>query len=258
MYRWGALFLRKLQLSRYTNSFRAVVDVDQALRSSSLRDFEETLFCSSAQDQHQLTNNLNSRLNPRPHHTWDVAPSAAWMLGERAFPAKDWDGYWERNEPLRDADEVDVPVLCICSSDDPLLPHVNTLPIPHFQSNPYFFLALMDRGGHCGFTIEDQEKMKGESNNEEVGGGFWSHTAVLEYFRVVADFLKGEERIWVSWGDAQGEYAGQAGQRNRTSGPAPPRRRRASVMRRPRPQETGSSNQDAVEWTFTWKRSYTC
>uniref|UniRef100_A0A3B5AJ33 Abhydrolase domain-containing protein 15-like n=1 Tax=Stegastes partitus TaxID=144197 RepID=A0A3B5AJ33_9TELE len=113
VYRWGALFHRKLQLSRYTSSFRGVLDVDRALSCSSLKDFEETLFCPS-----------------------------------------DWESYWERNEPLRDADEVAVPVLCICSSDDPLLPPTSTLPLPLFLSNPYFLLVLTDRGGHCGFTLE--------------------------------------------------------------------------------------------------------
>uniref|UniRef100_A0A3B4YEK6 Abhydrolase domain containing 15 n=1 Tax=Seriola lalandi dorsalis TaxID=1841481 RepID=A0A3B4YEK6_SERLL len=164
IYRWGALFHRKMQLRR------AVLDVDRALGSSSLRDFEERLFCSS-----------------------------------------DWDSYWERNEPLRDADEVAVPVLCICSRDDPLLPPASTLPIPLFQSNPYFLLVLTDKGGHCGFTMEAS----------------WSHNVVLEYFRVAADFLKGEERNGARWG-----------------GP-------------PRPQAPGQSRVDAEEGNFTWKRSYT-
>lgn len=170
----------------------------------------------------------------------------AWALGERAYPAKDWDSYWERNEPLRDADEVAVPVLCICSRDDPLLPPASTLPLPLFQSNPYFFLALTERGGHCGFTLE----------GEEVEDGNWSHIAVLEYFRVVADFLKGEERDKANCGSPLGEY-GQAGQRSRTGNVAPPRRSRATMMRRLRLQVPEQSGVDAEEEKFTWKRSYT-
>ncbi|XP_034461476.1 protein ABHD15 [Hippoglossus hippoglossus] len=258
IYRWGALFNRKLQLRRYANSFRGVVDVDRALSSSSLRDFEEALFCSSAQHPEKPpVNSLNSSgLRSRPHYEREVAPSAAWALGERAQPAEDWDSYWERNEPLRDADEVAVPVLCICSRDDPLLPPASTLPIALFQSNPHFFLVLTDKGGHCGFTRDRQEMEGGKGENKEVEEGSWSHIAVLEYFRVVADFLRGERRDGTSWGGPLGGNI-QAGQRNRGSTMAPLRRRRAAVMRRPRPQAPEQSSVDAEGENFTWKRSYT-
>ncbi|KAK5887651.1 hypothetical protein CesoFtcFv8_016240 [Champsocephalus esox] len=241
VYRWGALIHRKLQLSRYESSFRGVLDVDRALSCSSLRDFEETLSCSRPP---------KTSLNSGPDSPRVLAPSVAWALGERAYPAKDWDNYWERNEPLRDADEVGVPVLCICSQDDPLLPPASTLPLPLFQSNPYFLLVLTDRGGHCGFTLEGPEETEGgrTGKEEEEEGGNWSHIAVLEYFRVVADFLKGEEK--------DGEYI-QAGQRSRTSNMAPPRRRRANVMRRQRLQPTEERSGDEEEGNFTWKRSNT-
>lgn len=229
--------------------------MDRALSCSSLRDFEETLSCSSAQLQQRAATpplrSQNPELSSGSHSPQGLAPSVAWALGERAYPAKDWDSYWERNEPLRDADEVAVPVLCICSRDDPLLPPASTLPLPLFQSNPYFLLALTDRGGHCGFTLEG-----GRTTNEEVEDGNWSHIAVLEYFRVVADFLKGEERDKASWGGPLGEY-GQAGQRSRTGNTAPPRRRRATMMRRLRLQGPEQSRVDAEEGNFTWKRSYT-
>uniref|UniRef100_A0A3P8W121 Abhydrolase domain containing 15a n=1 Tax=Cynoglossus semilaevis TaxID=244447 RepID=A0A3P8W121_CYNSE len=178
IYRWGALFQRKL-------SFRTVLDVDRVLSLSSLRAFEETKSTTSD-------------------------------------PAKDWDSYWERNEPLRDADEVAVPVLCICSRDNPLLPPASTLPITLFQSNPYFFLVLTEKGGHCGFNIGDK--------------GCWSHTAVLGFFRVVADFLKGEEQDLGILASSRGEY---------------------NLFGRPRPQGNVQSNIDAEEVNFTWKRSYT-
>lgn len=45
----------------------------------------------------------------------------------------DWAASWERNEPLRDADEVAVPVLYLYSTDDPLLPPASTLPMSIFQ-----------------------------------------------------------------------------------------------------------------------------
>uniref|UniRef100_A0A3P8TNU1 Abhydrolase domain containing 15 n=1 Tax=Amphiprion percula TaxID=161767 RepID=A0A3P8TNU1_AMPPE len=196
VYRWGSLFHRKLQLSRYKSSFIGVLDVDRALRCSSLRDFEETLFCSS-----------------------------------------DWESYWERNEPLRDADEVAVPVLCICSSDDPLLPPASTLPLQLFLSNPYFHLVLTDRGGHCGFTLEEERE------------GNWSHIVVLEYFRVVADFLRGEQR------DGVLEENSPTGRRSWIRNVVPQRRRRVTMTRRTRTQNP--EYVDPEEGEFTWKRSYT-
>ncbi|XP_054482540.1 protein ABHD15 isoform X2 [Anoplopoma fimbria] len=172
IYRSAVLFHRKLQLSRYASSFRGVLDVDRALSCSSLRDLEETLSCSRAQLQQRAPSrpigSQNSGQNAGSHSSRGLAPSVAWALGERAYPAKDWDNYWERNEPLRDADEVAVPVLCIRSCDDPLLPPASTLPLPLFQINPYFLLVLTDRGGHCGFTLEGREEMEGGRTGNEV------------------------------------------------------------------------------------------
>lgn len=183
--------------------------MDRALSTSSLRDFEEVLFCSSASTQRR---DFVPPMRSESHPTQGLAPSVAWALGERAYPAKDWDSYWERNEPLRDADEVAVPVLCICSHDDPLLPPASTLPLPLFQSNPYFLLALTDRGGHCGFTLEGRKEAEGSrAGAAEVENENWSHIAVLEYFRVVADFLRWEARGEASWGTLPGENSQRSG-----------------------------------------------
>lgn len=215
------------------------MDVDQALRSSTIRDFEESLFCPPAPVPPQ---------SPRP------PAQGLWGLGERAYPAGDWDSYWQRNEPLRDADDVAVPVLCIRSHDDPLLPPVASLPISLFQNNPYFLLALTERGGHCGFALEHQEGLDGaQTGTEEVENDNWSHAAVLEYFRVVADFLRSEERDGLSWNDLLGETS----QRSNITNMAASRRRRATIMRRSRPQTEELSGADSGDRKFTWKRSYT-
>ncbi|KAK2828250.1 hypothetical protein Q5P01_019284 [Channa striata] len=261
IYRSGALFQRKLLLDRYSSSFKAVIDVDRALSCSTLKDFEETLFCSSAQIQQRTSmprvSSLNSALRPGSHAQQGVAASAAWTLGERAYAAKNWDSYWDRNEPLRDADEVAVPVLCICSRDDPILPPASTLPLPLFQNNPYFLLLMTDKGGHCGFTLEGHDKVKeGSSGNEEVEESNWSHAVVLEYFRAVADFLGREARDVAHCGGAQGEFS-QSEHKNRSSNRAPPRRRRTNTMKRPRPQAPGQSSGNAEEGNFMWRRSYT-
>lgn len=141
--------------------------MDRALSSSSLRDFEEVLFCSSASTrQRDLMPPMRSESDP----TQGLAPSVAWVLGERAYPAKDWDSYWERNEPLRDADEVAVPVLCICSQDDPLLAPASTLPLPLFQSNPYFLLALTDKRGALWICFGGTERGGGKQGWCSQGG----------------------------------------------------------------------------------------
>uniref|UniRef100_A0A8C4VZF7 Abhydrolase domain containing 15 n=1 Tax=Gopherus evgoodei TaxID=1825980 RepID=A0A8C4VZF7_9SAUR len=113
-----------------------VVETGRLFRSRSLREFEETLFCQTK--RHPVT----------------------------------WDAYWDRNDPLREVDEAAVPVLCICSADDPVRgPPANTLPMELFHSSPYFFLLLTPHGGHCGFLRE--------------GPCSWSHEVTLEYFTAV-------------------------------------------------------------------------
>ncbi|XP_061868491.1 protein ABHD15 [Colius striatus] len=140
LYEWPLLLHLKRGLSRYAGALAEAVDVDRLLGSRSLRELEETLFCRT-----------------------------------KSCPIT-WETYWERNEPLRDADEAAVPVLCLCSADDPVRgPARRSLPLELFRSSPYFFLLLTRRGGHCGFPC-------------------WGHEAVLEYFRAMAEFLGAEER----------------------------------------------------------------
>ncbi|NXE09712.1 ABH15 protein, partial [Lophotis ruficrista] len=146
LYEWPLLLHLKRGLSRYAGSLAEAVDVDRLLGSRSLRELEEALFC---------------RTKSRP---------------------TSWKSYWERNEPLRDADEAAVPVLCLCSADDPVRgPPARSLPLELFRSSPYFFLLLTPRGGHCGFPRRGR-------------GRCWGHEAVLEYFRAMGEFLRAEER----------------------------------------------------------------
>ncbi|XP_063197907.1 protein ABHD15 isoform X2 [Chroicocephalus ridibundus] len=146
LYEWPLLLHLKRGLSRYAGSLAQAVDVDGLLGSRSLRELEEALFC---------------RTKSRP---------------------TSWEAYWERNEPLRDADEAAVPVLCLCSADDPVRgPPARSLPLELFRSSPYFFLLLTPRGGHCGFPRRGP-------------GHCWGHEAVLEFFRAMAEFLGAEER----------------------------------------------------------------
>ncbi|KFQ90865.1 Abhydrolase domain-containing protein 15, partial [Nipponia nippon] len=155
LYEWPLLLHLKRGLSRSVGSLGAGEGVPREpggqpwgdLRGSrSLRELEEALFCRT-----------------KSHPT-------------------SWEAYWERNEPLRDADEAAVPVLCLCSADDPVRgPPARSLPLELFRSSPYFFLLLTPHGGHCGFPRRGP-------------GRCWGHEAVLEYFKAMAEFLRAEER----------------------------------------------------------------
>ncbi|XP_012871877.1 PREDICTED: abhydrolase domain-containing protein 15 [Dipodomys ordii] len=187
-YERGFLLHQKIALSRYATALENTVDTSKLFRSCSLREFEETLFC----------------------HT-------------KTFPIS-WDTYWDRNDPLRDVDEAAVPVLCICSTDDPICgPPDRTLPAELFQSNPYFFLLLSHRGGHCGFLR--QEPLPA-----------WSHEVILESFRALTDFFRMEERM-------------KGLSRRRTSFLGS--RRRWGMLQK---REVSSSSNLEI---FSWKRSYT-
>ncbi|XP_007894817.1 protein ABHD15 [Callorhinchus milii] len=145
IYRWLLLLYQKTWLSRYTTVLGEIVDMDKVFATWTLREAEELLFCKTRK------NSL----------CWDV--------------------YWEKNDPLRDVDEVAVPVLCICSQDDPFRGNMDTsLPFELFESNPHFFLLLTKYGGHCGFLKR--------------GSAVWSHEVLLEYFRSVSEFFVTEER----------------------------------------------------------------
>lgn len=178
-----------LHAARYASALQDTVDTHKLFRSRSLREFEETLFC----------------------HT-------------KSFPIS-WDTYWDHNDPLRDVDEAAVPVLCICSADDPVCgPPDHFLPTELFHSNPYFFLLLSHHGGHCGFLR--QEPLPA-----------WSHEVILEYFRALTEFFRTEERM-------------KGLSRHRASFLGG-RRRWGTLQKR---EVSPSSN---LEEIFSWKRSYT-
>lgn len=183
-YSWSVLLYQKFCLSRYTTVLGDIIHSEKLFRSSSLWEFEELLFC----------------------HTKRKVVS--------------WQSYWEKNEPLRDVDEVAVPVLCICSEDDPIRGNVDsTLPLELFKTNPYFFLLLTKHGGHCGFFSQDST--------------IWSHRAALQYFKSVTEFFRMEER--------------------RKSGPRSSvllyRQRRGTLQKRERAYSSIN--------IFNWQRSYT-
>lgn len=213
------------------------MDVAKILQSSSLQNIEELMFCATKQSDHRMSDSIDQVGKDR----------------SRSSTKPDWASYWDRNEPLRDADEVAVPVLCLCSRDDPLLPPLSTVPKALFHNSPYFLLAITEQGGHCGFLHEDGH---GDTT-------YWSHFVVLEYFRVVADFFGVEEKK--GFKDDVG-HRGSQGLRHSASAVLS-RRRRSTLLRKERPILVSRRRQistpsdrftfEEEQVDFTWNRSYT-
>ncbi|XP_043910297.1 protein ABHD15-like [Protopterus annectens] len=148
LYHWILLVYQKVCLSRYATVLGEVLNMNAVLGCRSLKELEEALFC-------------NTKKN-----------------------AMSWDSYWEWNDPLRDVDEVAVPVLCICSQDDPIRSNPETtVPFELFETNPHFFLLLSKHGGHCGFFQDSTGST-----------ALRSHEALLEFFHSTSDFFLMEEK----------------------------------------------------------------
>ncbi|XP_017550368.1 protein ABHD15 [Pygocentrus nattereri] len=151
-FNWALLLYQKICLSRYRTALGELIHTESLFSSGSLRAMEEVLFCQAG------------------------------LKGAQVEGA--WEAYWERNDPLRDVDEVAIPVLCVCSRDDPVRGEPQaTLPWELFETNPHFFLLLTALGGHCGFSFPEE------------GPVLWSHQAVLEFFRASTEFFAAEERL---------------------------------------------------------------
>lgn len=203
---------------RYRTVLGEGVHTDALFSSSSLRGLEESLFCPS---------------------------------GKRSSePGSSWDAYWEHNEPLRDVDEVAVPVLSICARDDPIRGDTrSTVPLELFETNPHFFLLLTKRGGHCGFSTQREGGVlracgsAGPAAPPNNQGTNWSHKALLEFFRATTDFFAAEDR-------AKQLAARRRGLGGSLSGKMFRHRSVSSCKRAP----ACSHNIHAI---YSWQRSYT-
>ncbi|XP_067667986.1 protein ABHD15-like [Haliotis asinina] len=130
------MHLKKI-LGRYSESFSKVVDVDAAIRAWSFKDYDSHVYSKLA-----------------------------------GYPGLE--EYWEENSPMRDVDEISVPVLCINSMDDPISVKEN-IPYDLFKSSLNFFLVTLERGGHCGFY-------------EKATGSAWTVNPALDFIESVFSF----------------------------------------------------------------------
>ncbi|XP_028275413.1 protein ABHD15 [Parambassis ranga] len=227
---WVLVLYQKICLSRYRTALGEIMQTDALFSSCSLRGLEEALFC---QTRH---------VGPAP------------VGGSSSNPSGAWDAYWERNEPLRDVDEVAIPVLSVCAQDDPVRGDTqSTIPLELFETNPHFFLLLTDRGGHCGFSTQSEGRAVGAlgpgdsvvapHSGMERHGTNWSHRALLEFFRATTDFFNAEERVKQLAARRRGLGGGAGGRAFR--------HRSVSTCKR---VPACSHNIHAI---YNWQRSYT-
>ena len=141
-YNFFLLYGLKRLLSRHAQALSKAVDIDLAMGSQTMAKFEENMYC-------------------------------------KLYGYKDMEQYWEKNNPMRDIDDVTTPVLCINSTDDPVCVKEN-IPTDIFELYPNFMLATTDHGGHCGFL---------EHPNLES----WAEKVAIEYLSAVLNFIEKQE-----------------------------------------------------------------
>ena len=136
-YHWLALQRAKLLLRRHAGNLDGVIDPVSAFGASTLAELEECVF---------------AKIHKTPN------------MGD----------YWEMNNPLREADEISAPLLCISSTDDPVHPNV-LVPHDFFTTLPDVMLASTTQGGYCGFY----EGPRAQS---------WAHRLAMDYIDTVLKY----------------------------------------------------------------------
>lgn len=144
-YEYFLLFDLKIMLLKNWKALSKVIDVKSVvLKSWSLKEFDYKVYCK--------------------------------LYGIETFET-----FWERNDPMRDVDDIAVPVLCVNSLDDPVSVQ-EEIPYELFQYYPNLLLVTVTRGGHCAF-------------HENVRGDSWANTLAIDYIEGVLEFMS-NSRLW--------------------------------------------------------------
>ncbi|XP_033123307.1 protein ABHD15-like [Anneissia japonica] len=141
-YNWFMLQYAKLQLSYHAGALLKTLDCDSAFSSSSLSEFEQNVYA-------------------------------------KMYGIQDMEEYWDKNNPLREVDEIAVPLLCINSLDDPIC-HASKIPYDLFTMIPNAILVTTTHGGHCGFF----QHLKPDS---------WANRLAIQYLDSVLQFVHLED-----------------------------------------------------------------
>ncbi|XP_069135028.1 protein ABHD15-like [Argopecten irradians] len=134
-YEFFFLVKLKLMLLKHAHALSEVVDIGKSMLSWSMVTFQKYVYCRGSESLEQ---------------------------------------FLERNDPMRDVDDISVPVLCVSSSDDPVCRHKDT-PFDIFQFYPNMLLVATEHGGHCGFL-------------ESIHRPSWTDKLVVDYLTSVLEF----------------------------------------------------------------------
>lgn len=113
-------------LSKHENELRGTVDVDSALKATSIKEFDEHVYMAM--------------------HGYD-----------------DIEAYWEHNNPMRDVHDIKRPLLCLNALDDPVCTRDN-IAYDVFENNPICMLVETGSGSHCAF-FEGHLRLKSWAND---------------------------------------------------------------------------------------------
>lgn len=134
-YEFFLLTRLKMMLFKHAHALSGTVDIAKATKSWTMSEFHQHVYC-------------------RGNETFDQ--------------------FLERNDPMRDVDDISVPVLCVSSTDDPVCKQEET---PHdiFQFYPNMLLVATEHGGHCGFL-------------ESIQRPSWAESLAVDYLVSVLEF----------------------------------------------------------------------
>ncbi|XP_041348162.1 protein ABHD15-like [Gigantopelta aegis] len=82
--------------------------------------------------------------------------------------------YWSHNDPMRNHSKMTIPVLFLCSLDDPVL-SAEFIPYDVISEHSDWIMATVDRGGHCAFR-------------EGINAEPWAECVALEYLDAVLKY----------------------------------------------------------------------
>lgn len=131
------LFLLKRVIWKHACALARYINIPKALKAWSFKQFDEAVFC-------------------------------------KMYGYKDVEEFYDRNFPLRDVDDISVPLLFISSEDDPLHSHEN-IPLDLFKYYPNLFLLMPKYGGHCGFIYD-------------IYSLSWADRVVIDYLEAILEF----------------------------------------------------------------------
>jgi predicted alpha/beta-fold hydrolase len=125
-YNYLMTFSLKQFLLRHKEQLRDVVDIKQALKATSIEQFDEHVFMAM--------------------HGYE-----------------DLESYWACNNPMRDVENLKRPLLCLNALDDPICTR-ETIPHAAFLENPISMLVETGTGSHCAF-YEGHLRLKSWAND---------------------------------------------------------------------------------------------